>query len=462
MKTIRILITVAAATLCFAIAVAQDSSESSDKKKIEPPPEFDPAVELHSAKTTNKCSVTAVLLVPSDMNKEQFAEIRGYFLTAGIDVIEFQDQLRAWDSARSDKVIRMAEKSLSEKESKNKFLVIAVGRAGRCALDLIDESYDRLAGAVLISVSPRTVDPDAINLWAPRGEAWKLPIWVTVGTDVNGAANILLSWRQVAAVAPKESMLTIDTRIDKGAGYITPDGDIRKWIASLAEGKKPEKGTDRQFDAEQKYYAPFAKSLITAIDKHEAADPGEVFSKQERPMSVEVAAPKDWVRLGRGERAYSDGDSPYVQLYLTPKPEGLLFARAMAAEFTGTGRELLADYSKRLSNRGFLVIQYTRGKVGQGYMEINSVLWPTTEKWHRWLVLSYACGADKISPAAPMLLVMDATEKPDVETMAAAAKSMMNSIRVEWIGGKITKKTATPQETPEQDTQEELQEEENR
>jgi hypothetical protein len=123
---------------------------------------------------------------------------------------------------------------------------------------------------------------------------------------------------------------------------------------------------------------------------------------------------------------------------------------------------LLADYSKKLSNKGFLVIQYTRGKVGQGYMEINSVLWPTTRKWHRWLVLSYACGADKFSPAAPMLLVMDATEKPDIETMAAAAKSMMNSIRVEWIGGKVAKEAPKPEESPEQDTQEELQEEENR
>ncbi len=461
MKTMRMLITVAAATLCFAIAAAQDSTESSEKKKGDPPPEFDPAVEVYAAKTAKKCSVTAVLLTPSDLRKEQLAEIRGYFLTAGMDVIEFQDQLRAWDSADSGKVIRLAEKSLGEKNAKNKLLVIAIGRAGPCGLNIIDENYKRLAGAVLISVSPRTVSPDAINLWAPRGDAWKLPIWVTVGTDVNGAANILLSWRQIAAIAPQESAMTIDTRIDKGAGYISPDDEINKWIASLAEGKKPARGPDRQMDAEYKFYSPFAKSLIAAVDRQAAADPGEVFSKQERPMSVEVAAPKGWVRVERGERAYSDGDSPYVQLYVTPKADGLLFARAMAAEFKGTGRELLADYSKKLSNKGFLVIQYTRGKVGQGYMEINSVLWPTTRKWHRWLVLSYACGADKLSPAAPMLLVMDATEKPDVETMAAAAKSMMNSLRVEWIGGKVAKETPKPEESPEQDTQEEQPEEEN-
>lgn len=441
MNTRPILVTVATTAILVAVAVAQDSTDSGGKKKVEPPPEFDPALEVYYPKTAKRSSVTAVLLTHSEIRKEKLAEIRGRFLVSGMAVIEIQDQYRAWDSANSGKVIRMVEKSLGEKsakDTKKKLLVVAIGRAGRCGLDIIDESHKRLAGAVLISVSPRTISPAAISLWAPRGEAWKLPMWVSVGTNVNGAANILLSWRRIAAVAPNDAQLTIDPRIGKGAGYVSPDKEIRKWIAALTVGKKPVKGPDRQAAAEHKYYARFARNLINALDKKTATVPGELLSKKERPMSINVAAPKGWVRFKKGERQYIDGERPYVQLYITPKVQGPLFARAMAAEFAGTGRELLADYSRRLTKKGFLVIQYTRGKVGLGHMEITSVLWPTANKWHRWLVLSYASGADKLRPAAPMLLVMDASEKPDVEKMAAAAKGMMGSLRAEWIGGKIS------------------------
>ena len=51
-----------------------------------------------------------------------------------------------------------------------------------------------------------------------------------------------------------------------------------------------------------------------------------------------------------------------------------------------------------------------------------------------WLVLTGAGAGNKKAPAAPMVVVMDASDTPDVNSMAAAMKRILPSISVVWKG----------------------------
>ena len=105
----------------------------------------------------------------------------------------------------------------------NRVVVIAGPKGIGAALELLDRFGDRIDGAILISAAPVQRTDEAIQVWKPSKEAWKVPIWVTVGSSVKDAAQTLLMWRQVAAGAPKDACLTIDVRLDEAAGYVNPD-----------------------------------------------------------------------------------------------------------------------------------------------------------------------------------------------------------------------------------------------
>jgi hypothetical protein len=324
----------------------------------------------------------------------------------------------------------------------NRVVVIAGPKGIGAALELLDRFGDRIDGAILISAAPVQRTDEAIQVWKPSKEAWKVPIWVTVGSSVKDAAQTLLMWRQVAAGAPKDACLTIDVRLDEAAGYVNPDPQIGKWFDAVAAGKTPAVGPDRQAEAERKTYGKPADELLDAFKNMPAAEPGAAVTKREPPVEVRAVAPKDWTRQERAERPYKTEDSPYVQLYLSSGRDSPLFARVCGAKWTGKAADLLADYDRRLAERGFLVVRYHQGDLGPKAYAISSILWPTKDKWHRWLVVSVAGDGSADSPAAPLVMVLDATKKPDTRAMAVAARLLAETAAVRWVGGEPARDAA--------------------
>jgi hypothetical protein len=112
----------------------------------------------------------------------------------------------------------------------------------------------------------------------------------------------------------------------------------------------------------------------------------------------------------------------------------MLFARANAAKWGADANGLLDQYERRLADGGFLAVRHSRWQAKGYSLQISSILWPTRGKWHRWLVLAAAGAGKKKSPAAPMVLVMDASDIPDVNQMAAAMKRILPGVSVRWKG----------------------------
>ena len=314
----------------------------------------------------------------------------------------------------------------------SRVVLVACPEAGPAVMKLADEHAQRIAGVVMISVVPWVRDGADIVLWEPSEKAWKTPVWVAAGTVGKDAGAILL-WRRIAANAPKGASLTIDPRIGAEAGKVEPDPAIDKWLAALAAGRKPEVGPDAQVVAETKRYQAAVGKLLDAMKKTPPADKGTHFSKGDGPMRISVTAPAAWQRVQRGERKYEAVQMPYEQIYLTPKPGSLLFARANAARWAGSADGLLDSYETRMRRAGFLTVRFKQWKTRGFAMQISSVLWPTRGKWHRWLMLVGAGPGAKNAPAAPLVTVMDASEKPDAASMAAAMKRILESTRAQWV-----------------------------
>ena len=112
-----------------------------------------------------------------------------------------------------------------------------------------------------------------------------------------------------------------------------------------------------------------------------------------------------------------------------------VWARAdSAAKWGADAPSLLDHYERRLADGGYLAVRHSRWQAKGYSLQISSILWPTRGKWHRWLVLAAAGPGKKNSPAAPMVLVMDASDIPDVNAMAAAMKRILPSVSVTWKG----------------------------
>jgi len=328
----------------------------------------------------------------------------------------------------------------ARKVDPDRILIVSQRNGGPTAISIIEKHPKRISGALMMSVSPWIHTTENIRLWRPSKNAWSVPIWSTMPVNIKGGAPILLLWRQIAADKPQGASLTIDPRM--GFDKSGPDRSVAQWLSAIADGKKPPPGPDRQALQEIRRYKDAAKQLMTAMQIASPADAGAKFSKTEGPMKLDVKAPGKWRRFDQGERKYDADEMPYVQIYLSPKPGSMLFARANAAKWGADATGLLDQYERRLADGGFLAVRHSRWQ-SKGYsLQISSILWPTRGKWHRWLVLA-AAGPGKLkSPAAPMVLVMDASDIPDINTMASAMKRILPSVSAVWKGE--PKKKAAP------------------
>jgi len=322
--------------------------------------------------------------------------------------------------------------AIARKVDPNRVLLVAQRDGGPAAISLIEKHPRRVAGALMISVSPWVHKPQSIRLWRPSKDVWSIPIWATISVNIKSGAPTLLLWRRIAAAKPKGASVTLDPRLTRGD--TEPDRSISKWISAIAGGKKPAPGADSQVLQETKRYQGPAKQLLTAMQVASPADAGEKFTKAEGPMVLNVTAPDKWRRAERGERKYDRQEMPYVQIYLSPRPGSMLFARANAAKWGSDANGLLDRYERRLADGGFLAVRHSRWQAKGYSLQISSILWPTRGKWHRWLVLAAAGPGKKNAPAAPMVLVMDASDIPDVNQMAAAMKRILPGLSVTWKG----------------------------
>ncbi len=234
----------------------------------------------------------------------------------------------------------------------NRILIVSPSGGGPAAISIIEKHPKRIAGAAMISVSPWIRRAESIKLWRPSQAAWSVPVWATIPINIKAGAPILLLWRQIAASRPKGASITVDPRINYGDAE--PDSSITKWISAVAAGKKPAPGADRQALAEASRYKNAAKQLQTAMQVASPADAGHRFTKTQGPMVLDLTAPDKWRRVERGERKYDPVDCPFVQVYLSPKPGSMLFARANAAKWGGDSAGLLDQYERRLGDGGFL------------------------------------------------------------------------------------------------------------
>ena len=322
--------------------------------------------------------------------------------------------------------------SIARKVDPNRILIISERNGGPAAISIIEKHSKRIAGALLMSVAPWVHAPESIKLWRPSKNAWSVPIWTTMPVNIKGGAPTLLLWRQIGAAKPDGASLTLDPRLE--LGDTEPDKSVAKWISAIAGGKKPSPGPDRQALQETKRYRDAAKQLLSAMQLASPADAGANFSKTEGPMELDVRAPDKWRRVERGERKYDADEMPYVQIYLSPKPGSMLFARASAAKWGSDANGLIDQYERRLADGGFLAVRHSRWQAKGYSLQISSILWPTRGKWHRWLVLAAAGPGKKKAPAAPMVTVMDASDIPDVNKMAATMKRILPSVSVTWKG----------------------------
>ena len=142
-------------------------------------------------------------------------------------------------------------------------------------------------------------------------------------------------------------------------------------------------------------------------------------------MQLTVIPPLKWAQDPRGEIKYDSEASPYTQIYITPEPGGELFARAQAGAWNQNANALIDDYFHKLATKGYLVTRYRSLAVGDGHAQIASILWPTENRWHRWLVATWA-GAPS-QGVAPMVIVMNSADEPDPTDMARAFLHMVQT-----------------------------------
>ena len=394
--------------------------------------------EPPGATRDRKCPV-ALLLCPTRQEEEFRKNWTSRLFRSGFCSVAAVMRESKWMAGHADVLIQDLD-NIAHRSTMDlgRIIVIASGDAGVVGMELMDRYPKRLSGLVMISTAPWARTPAGIQLWTPREAAGSIPLWTTSGTRAKDAAATLLLWRRSAAIAPGNVSITIDPRIGKGSDEAQPDEAIEKWLAAIMTGEKPAAGPDQQAVGETKRYKTAAKRLHDAMGKVPAARGGREFTKQEGPMCVSVGAPMNWLRAIQGERKYQSDKMPYVQIYLTPRLGGLLFARVNAARWAGRSEALLDDYEARMRKAGFLTIRFHRWSARGFSLQISSALWPSPTGWHRWLMLigaGQAFGhASGHAAAAPLVFVMDASDKPDVTAMAAAMKHLLSSTSAIWTG----------------------------
>lgn len=318
----------------------------------------------------------------------------------------------------------------------NRAVLVAGPHGGPAALEFINRFPNKIAAAVLVGVKP-VASGAAGGLWTPNKEAWKVPIWAVTGTEGNEAIDTLRMWRRVAAAAPKDAGLTIDTRLVKEGNAIEPDAAIGKWLEAVAAGKRPALGPDRQLEEEKHHYALPAEALRKVAKSAVAGQVGLHLAKRQAPISLSVGPPRNWGRDPRNERDYSADANPYVQIYLKPAAPGtLLFARVMGTKAAAKPADALEEYDRRLAARGYLIVRHSQWEAASQAWEITSVLWPAEGRWHRWLALSGAGPAQ--DGASPLVSVLDSALRPNTSAMAPAAKTLLDTVRLAWIGTATT------------------------
>ena len=386
----------------------------------------------------------AIILEPNSDKAEAFVmKWRSDLTDTGFCVFQTHAPSDGWKGEDGVRLIQEFDKMVAKgnagkawtivrKVDPNRILIVTPRDGGPAAISMIEKAPKRISGALMMSVSPWVHESDAIKLWRPSRDAWSVPLWASIPVNIKSGAPTLLLWRQIAADRPKGAPLTLDPRIKQGD--TEPDKSVAKWISAIADGKKPLPGPDSQVLRETKRYKGLVRQLQTAMQVASPADAGERHTKSEGPMVLDLTAPDKWRRAAQGERKYDRREMPYVQIYLSPRPGGMLFARANAAKWDADANGLLDNYERRLADGGFLTIRYSRWQAKGYSLQISSILWPTRGKWHRWLVLAAAGPGKKNAPAAPMVLVMDASDIPDVNTMAAAMKRILSGVSVEWKG----------------------------
>jgi len=386
----------------------------------------------------------AVILEPTDADAEKFVmKWRADLNDAGFCVFLTHAPKNGWKAEHGPNLIKEFDQHVKKgntggvwaarrKVDPNRILLITPRSGGPAGIAIIDKHSKRIAGAVMIAVSPWVRQAGSIKLWRPSPEAWAAPMWTTVPVNIKAGAPMLLLWRRIGASKPADASFTVDPRVNIRDNE--PDREIGKWISAIAAGKKPAPGIDRQVEAETRRYANAAKQLQTAMQVASPADAGRRLTKTEGPIMLNVTAPDTWRRVERGERKYNPIDRPFVQMYLSPKPGSMLFARANGAKWSGDAAGLLDQYERRLGDAGYLTVRLARWRARGYSLQISSILWPSRGKWHRWLVLVGAGPGDKKAPAAPMVVVMDASDTPDANTMAGAMKRILSGVSAVWKG----------------------------
>jgi hypothetical protein len=324
-------------------------------------------------------------------------------------------------------------------------LLVADKTTGGLAIRWMD-GYPGLAGVVLISTPPVERTAHGLTLWTPRKETWGVPIWTVVGTNPTGAAGVLGMWRKLAGKAPANASLTIDTRLGRGGGFLLPDEAIENWLETIAADKRPASGPDRQAEEQKKQYISIAEALRKQmVDSAAAAAPSsEQATKKDGPFTITVSIPDGWRRIEKRERAYNPdsrqtdslgkpiktGQNPFAEIYLSPQLKRPFFVRVCAAKWDQNAAKLLNRYDRGLLRIGCLSVPLVQWRQDKWAYRVSSILMSVGGKWHRWLTLSAARDGTKNDPVAPLILMMDASDKPDLPAMATAMKRLCKSVKV--------------------------------
>lgn len=417
-----------------AMALAQPSAPPTAPAAAPAPAPIQPTL-MRPAKTIQGGKHPLAVILASVEREEQIVRTLGPALSErGFYILRFSPP--SAKTMRIDVILSAAAAAAkAEPVDPNRILLVAAKDADRNALVLLDGFPGRLMGAVLLSVSPLQESKDALHVWAPRAEAWAVPVWVTAGAAPEGESMLLLMWRRLLADAPAGAKWTIDPRLDAKGEALQPDAGIAAWLDDLLAGKAAPIGPDRQAEAEHRRYARSAQQLLTAMSLQPPAQGGENLSKSEGPLSLAFTAPMGWARDEKREQAYNAQSSPHVQVYVAPSPQKTpLLAKMLAAKMPTAGAEvMLDDFNKRLRQKGYLIVPFQRWSAEDSVFEISSILWPSQDKWHRWLVVSGAAAASRGHDAGVMVHVMDASDSPDVAAMAAAVRRMLATGDARWL-----------------------------
>ena len=254
----------------------------------------------------------AIILEPNGDKAEAFVvKWRRMLVDSGFCVFQTRAPADGWKGEDGVRLIKEFDKmvakgnagtawAIARQVDPNRILVVAEHDGGPAAITLIEKHPKRIAGSLMMSVSPWVHTPESIRLWRPSKDVWSIPIWATMPVNIKDGAPTLLLWRRIAAAKPLGASLTLDPRLNRGD--TGPDASISTWIAAIARGKRALPGTDTQVLLETKRYKGAAKQLLTAMQVGSPADAGQNFSKAEGPMELDVTAPDKWRRAVRGER----------------------------------------------------------------------------------------------------------------------------------------------------------------